>query len=491
MGLIGGVLQPLYGGFPVLLMSPAAFLQKPLRWLSAISRHRATSSAGPDFAYDLCVRHVSPEQRAELDLRSWEVAFTGAERVRAETLDRFATAFAPCGFRRETFFPCYGLAEATLIVSGGARISPPVVESVERPALHRNRVEPAVDGRDEVQRIVGCGHCLPDGRLVIVDPETRLPCPTERVGEIWVSSPSVAQGYWNRSEDTEQTFHARLASSPEGSFLRTGDLGFVKDGELFVVGRRKELIVIRGANHHPPDIERSVEQSNAAFRPAGGAAFSVEVAGEERLVVAHEVERSWMRRLDVEELAAAARRAVAEEHDLQLWTLLLLRPGSLPKTPNGKIRRHACRDRFLSGALELLGEWHAEARGAETGDGRQETGDGGRAAGLRSSVPGLPSAALPTSPVSPTEEGLQDWLLLRLAGYLEVAPEAIDVREPFAAYGLDSSVAVSITGELAEGLGRELDPTLFWEYPCVEAVARYLAAEWPSLAASIAAREGA
>src|SRR2546423_522199 len=255
MGLIGGILQPLYGGFPVTLMSPLAFLQSPFRWLQAISHTKATVSGGPHFAYDLCVRKITPEQRTMLDLSSWNVAFTGAEPIRYETLERFATAFAPCGFRGETFYPCYGLAEATLIVAGGKRTEPPVIKKFEAAGLEQKRaVEVQIeDGATKV--LVGCGHTLPKQTIVIVDPESLTRCPDNHIGEIWVSGPSIAQGYWNRSEETERTFRARLADTGEGPFLRTGDLGFLQDGELFVTGRLKDLIIIRGHNYYPQDIE--------------------------------------------------------------------------------------------------------------------------------------------------------------------------------------------------------------------------------------------
>ena len=357
MGLIGGVLQPLYGGFQVTLMSSVDFLQKPWRWLEAISRYRATTSGGPNFAYELCARKITDSQLASLDLSSWEVAFTGAEPVRAETIDQFATTFAPCGFRREAFYPCYGMAETTLIVSGGLKTAPPVLRSVKAAALAQNQVvvtEPELEGNCT---IVGCGRSLPDQKVIIVDPETKTECPQERVGEIWVSGASVAQGYWHRPQETEQTFGAYLVDTGEGPFLRTGDLGFLRDGELYITGRIKDAIIIRGQNHYPTDIERTVENSHPALRPGCGAAFGVELKGRERLVVVQEVERSYLRRLETKEVVGQLRQAVAREHGLEVYAAVLVKTGSIPKTSSGKIRRYACRTGFQEGSLKVVSDW--------------------------------------------------------------------------------------------------------------------------------------
>jgi acyl-CoA synthetase (AMP-forming)/AMP-acid ligase II len=353
MGLIGGILQPLYGGLPVVLMPSLAFLQKPLRWLQAISRYQATISGGPNFAYELCIRKIKPEPKASLDLSSWEVAFTGAEPVRAETIERFSAAFASCGFRREAFYPCYGMAEATLIVSGGVKSNFPVVRQIEAAALEQNQMVAASGKQEGARTIVGCGQTSADQKIVIVDPETHTLCPPGKVGEIWVCGPSVTQGYWNRPLETEETFRAYLADTGEGPFLRTGDLGFI-DGELFITGRIKDVIIIRGRNHYPQDIELTVEQSHPALLPGCGAAFSVEIDGEERLVVAQEVARTYLRKLDVNEVVRDIRQAVAQHHQLQVHAVLLLNPGNIPKTSSGKIQRQACRAEFLSGSLNVV-----------------------------------------------------------------------------------------------------------------------------------------
>lgn len=354
MGLIGGVLQPIYGGFPVVLMPSVYFLQKPIRWLQAISRDRATTSGGPNFAYDLCLRKVKPGQLASLDLSSWEVAFTGAEPIRAETLEQFAAKFESCGFRKEAFYPCYGMAEATLFVSGGLKTELPVICAVEENALEQNKVIPVCSEETGARKLVGCGRAWLDHKIAIVNPESLNECPSNQVGEIWVSSSSVAQGYWRKPEETERTFNAYIADTGEGPFLRTGDLGFCQNGELFVTGRLKDVIIIRGRNHYPQDIELTVERSHQALRHSCGSAFLIEVKGEDRLVIVQEVERSYLRKLDTENVVRHIRRGVASEHELQVHAVALLKPGSIAKTSSGKIQRHRCRENFLNGTLDVL-----------------------------------------------------------------------------------------------------------------------------------------
>ncbi len=360
MGLIGGVMQPLYGGFLGILMSPVALIQKPLRWLQAISRYKATTSGGPNFAYDLLWRKVTPEQRATLDLSSWEVAFSGAEPIRVETLEQFAAAFEPCGFRARAFYPCYGMAETTLFVSGGLKTAPPIVRHLNRAALERNQVVAAdiqEEGREAIASFVGCGQAWLGDKIAIVDSESLTQCPPNQVGEIWVSGSGVGKGYWNQPEETARTFGAYLADTEEGPFLRTGDLGFLHNGELYITGRLKDMMILWGRNHYPQHIELTVEKSHPALRSNCGAAFSVEVDGEERLVVVQEVERSYLRRLVVDEVVGAIRQAVAKEHIADVYAVLLLKTGSIPKTSSGKIQRRACRARFFDGSLEVVGEW--------------------------------------------------------------------------------------------------------------------------------------
>ena len=356
MGLIGNVLQPMYLGRTCILMSPADFLQKPLRWLQAISRYQATTSGGPNFAYDLCVRRTTPEQRASLDLSSWQVAFTGAEPVRAKTIEQFAEAMKPCGFRREAFYPCYGMAETTLFVTGGLKADYPVIKSVDAEALEQNKIA-AVKKGNGVRKIVSCGKTWLEQEVAIANPETLTRVDDDCVGEIWVKGKSVAQGYWNQPVKTEHTFKAHLADTEEGPFLRTGDLGFIQDGELFVTGRLKDVIIIKGQNHYPQDIELTVEKSHPALRAGCGAAFTVEVKGSERLVIVQEVERSYLRKLEPTEIVDSICQAVTAEHSLRAYATVLIKTGSIPKTSSGKVKRYACRSGFIDGSLNVINDW--------------------------------------------------------------------------------------------------------------------------------------
>jgi acyl-CoA synthetase (AMP-forming)/AMP-acid ligase II len=332
MGLIGGIIQPLYGGFHGVLMSPTAFLKHPLGWLRAIDRFGATTSGGPNFAYDLCVERVKPQDLETIDLSRWKLAFNGAEPVRAATLDRFARTFAPCGFRREAFFPCYGLAEATLIVSGGAAREVPVSSE----ALARDVVEAGS------HTLVSCGPVLGDFELRIVDPLTLLPCEPGKVGEIWLRGPSVVDGYWSGREGFR-----------EDGFLRTGDLGCLVDGELLVTGRLKDLVIVDGRNIYPQDLEASVERAHPTLKAGGGAAFALDGPTAERLVIVHEAERG----APVDEVLAAVRRAIAADHDLAPAAVALLLPGGLPRTSSGKVRRAACREAFVAKSLPVQAMW--------------------------------------------------------------------------------------------------------------------------------------
>lgn len=361
MGLIGNLLQPLYLGILCTLMPPAIFLQKPIRWLQAIARYRATTSGGPNFAYDLCVQKVKPEQLEAIDLSSWDLAFTGAEPIRSPTLERFAEYFAPCGFRREAFYPCYGMAETTLIVSGGLKSEPPIVRAFESSALEQNEAVAASADTSSLRKLVGCGAPLKGFHVAIVHPETGEQLPEGRVGEIWASGDSIARGYWNKPVQTEKSFHARVSGSDGSAYLRTGDLGFLSDGELFVTGRLKDVIIIRGQNHYPQDIELTVEHSHPALRANAGAVFTVERGNGENLVVVQEVDRTHLRNLDAADAIGCIRQAIAADHGLTAAAVALLKTGSILKTSSGKIRRRACREAFSKGELNVVGAWQTRA----------------------------------------------------------------------------------------------------------------------------------
>ncbi|MDJ0582975.1 fatty acyl-AMP ligase [Crocosphaera sp.] len=346
MGLIYGVLQPLYKGIPCYMMSPATFLQSPIRWLQAITRYKGTHSAAPNFAYELCARRITPEQKETLDLSSWQMALNGAEPVRADVLDLFSQAFASCGFEPTAFCPGYGLAEATLKVTAVRTREEINFCKVQTDALRENRVVEAHSEEENQQVLVGCGRTEIDTEIVIVDPNTLTPCSKDEIGEIWVAGKTVAQGYWQREAETAKTFQATLANG-EGPFLRTGDLGFLKDGELFVTGRLKDVLIIRGRNHYPQDIEMTVEQCHRALRPGYGAAFTVETEAKQRLVIVQEVERTYLRKINIKEVEEAIRKAVSQAHGLQVHDIVLIRPATILKTSSGKIQRSRCKEQFL------------------------------------------------------------------------------------------------------------------------------------------------
>lgn len=393
MGLVGGVLKPLFYGRPSVLMSPMAFLQKPVRWLRGISKYQVTISGGPSFAYDLCTSRVTDDEIDELDLTTWEVAFNGAEPIRPATLEAFTERFARVGFRPEAFFPCYGMAETTLIVTGGYKQQRPIIRCFDGKALDEHRVLAANPSEETARRLVGCGHVLLDGEVIIVDAESRKQLPAHQVGEIWVRSPSVGLGYWNKPELSAEAFRARLSDGTQREYLRTGDLGFIDEGELFVTGRLKDLIIVRGVNRYPQDIELTVEQSDARLQAGAAAAFAVEMDDRERLIVVAEVDRT--RRKDWSDVIRAIRRDVTNEHELPPDGVVLVRFQSLPKTSSGKIQRHACREEFLRGSLPAVGKWLAwkSEQGAEASSSQSSPSS---PAATSSSHPAMQAAGIAT-----------------------------------------------------------------------------------------------
>jgi 8-amino-7-oxononanoate synthase len=365
MGLVGGVLMPLFIGRPNVLISPMSFLQKPVRWLRGITKYNVTISGGPNFAYDLCVDKITDEELEGLDLSSWLVAFNGAEPIRSTTLNAFIARFASVGFRSEAYYPCYGMAETTLIVTGSYRQEPPIIRAFDGKALDEHRVVPAAVDEEGARELVGCGHVLPDEEVIIVDPESRKRLPEHQVGEVWVRSQSVGQGYWNKPEITNETFRATTSRGDTG-YLRTGDLGFMDDGELFVTGRLKDLIIVRGVNRYPQDIEQTVERTDPRLQAGAAAAFAVDLNGRECLIVMAEVERA--RHKDWSKVIQAIRGSVTREHELPPDVITLVRFGSMPKTSSGKIQRHACRAAFFEDSLPVIARWTAWSGGEEGAD---------------------------------------------------------------------------------------------------------------------------
>lgn len=362
MGLIGCILWPLYSGGRMVLMSPFAFAQRPVRWLQAITRYRATTSASPNFGYDLCTRKISKADKVGLDLSSWVLALNGAEPVRPATLANFAEAFNGCGFSPRAFYPCYGLAEGTLFVSGGTPGRRPVTRGFRTEDLEERGIAIPSDGTTDDRLLVSCGSSAPDQNLIIVDPQTLTRLPDRHVGEIWLAGPSVAAGYWNQPRETRQTFEAFLADTHDGPYLRTGDLGILDRGLLFVTGRLKDLIIIGGRNIYPQDIEQTVESIHPALKPNGGASFAIDANGQERLVIVHEVTRP--KRVDLGPLLRAIEQQVLDAHDVRPHAIVLIPQGALPKTSSGKTQRAECRRQFLAEELLVLASWSADDRQA-------------------------------------------------------------------------------------------------------------------------------
>jgi acyl-CoA synthetase (AMP-forming)/AMP-acid ligase II len=353
MGLVGGVMQSVYSNFFLGFMSPLDFLQRPCRWLHAMSDYRATFSGAPNFAYDFCVKRISEEEKAGLDLSCWKLAGSGGEPVRADTLKRFAEAFAPCGFRPEASFPGYGLAESTFFICCVPPEEVPRVIYLDAHSLEQNRVKKVSEKTTNCRAVVSNGICVSSCRIMIVDPETLYACGENEVGEIWTSSNSVGLGYWNRAEESEEVFKAYTKDTREGPFLRSGDLGFVDHDQLFVTGRLKDLIIVRGANHYPQDIEKTVEESHSALRKGCGAAFSVEVDDDEQLIVVQEIKKQSIdARIDPVGILSDIRRAIIKNHEITPHEIVLIEPDTIGKTSSGKIQRQRTKFQYIENSLK-------------------------------------------------------------------------------------------------------------------------------------------
>ena len=443
MGLVG-LLYSIFAGAQAVLLSPPHFTQRPIRWLRAISRYGACYSGGPNFGYALCTENISDEDLAELDLSSWNFAYTGAEPIRWSTLVSFADRFARCGLRTTAFYPCYGLAEATLMVSGGRREERPVVRWFDRAALLDDQPRQAKPEITQSIALVGCGRPLLEHEIVIVEPNRFTRLADGQIGEIWVRGPSTSRGYWNRGTETAATFAGRIADQTQPSdYLRTGDLGFVLDGELFVTGRIKDLLIIRGSSHYPQDVEWTVEQSPPAMKSGLIAAFSVLVKDQEELVVVAEVPRSRADKLD--QVVAHVRRSVADAHGLEPHAIVLARVGSVPRTSSGKVRRTLCREQFVTG--ELRGVIHTS------------------------------HATHQVEPQVRSARTIEEKLCAEIAAKLQLAADEVDVDQSLVSFGFSSVQAVQVIRDLSDWLERPLEPTLAWDYPSIRSLSRHLAGE--------------
>ncbi len=458
MGLIGGILTPIYVGSTSYLMSPTTFLRRPQRWLELMTETRAQISGAPNFGYELLVQKTTAEERRAFDLSCWQLAFCGAEPIHPDTLRDFATTFADSGFRQNAFYPCYGMAEVTLLVTGGRGPNAPRLLSLDRTGLRKNRVKRVAASDPHAQELVGCGQPLDGHGVEIVDPRSQEVCDEGQVGEIWVNGPSVARGYWNQEAVNRETFQVQLPSSNGKTFLRTGDLGFQLDGELYITGRLKDVIIIRGRNHYPQDIERTATEAHEAV--GMGAAFSIEENRREQLVVVLQVHREH-RKADFDEVLRVIRAAIVEEHELDPHALQIIKPVSLPITSSGKVQRSRCREQYLGGELAVLAEWSSAPV------------TGGSVA---IAAPQFLTRVLETEP-SELRTELEAWLIEWLTARAELQPGAMQPTTPFTELGIDSLTAVEISQELDQHLQLQLPPMVIWSCPHCAALSEFLVEE--------------
>ncbi|MEX2600603.1 MAG: beta-ketoacyl synthase N-terminal-like domain-containing protein, partial [Balneolaceae bacterium] len=465
-GLVDGLLQPLYNGIPCYILSPLTFLRRPERWLEVISRVRGTHTQAPNFAYEQCVRRIDDELLPTLDLSCMKTASSGGEPIRTETVQGFRDKFAVCGLKPEAVCPAYGLAEATLLVSAKTRTGPPVFSSVDAEAYKNDCIievlpdDPAVRSRT----VTSSGIILDNMDVAIVEGESEQCLPDGVIGEVWVGGDSIGAGYWQHPEESERTFRARLSDDPSrGPFLRTGDLGFVLRNNLYITGRKKDLIIIAGVNHYPQDIEYTVQEADDAIRTDHCVAFSVDVDGEERLVVVAEAAKNLK---DWEPLLTTMRKVISENHEVDLYALQLIRRGTILKTSSGKLRRSGCRNAFLKDKFETRYTWRKESKKPVASE-PKKVSSGTTSTEEQTRITGH----------SIRRHEIEQWLTSRVADQLSLPESSIDVNRPLAEVGLTSRAAVSIVGQLEVWLGiKELSSTLLWEYPTIASLSRHLEA---------------
>lgn len=467
MGLIFGILHPIYIGAPAALMNPTYFLQKPYRWLKLLSDTKAVTSSAPNFAYDLCVDTVKDTDLKNLDLSHWRSALNGAEPVRATTLERFVEKFKGCGFRRDSISPCYGMAETTLFASGGKLSHSPTVLRLITAELQTGKVTNVTHGDDDSfcdlhtssdnspYYAVSCGITWHNHTMAIVNTDTNKRCADGETGEIWIKGASVAQGYWGKAALTKEIFQAYVDDN-DGPYLRTGDLGFVYRDELFVTGRSKDVLIFRGKNYYPQDIELTVSNANAALDNNGGAAFSIMCEQQERLVIVQQVKRTAVRKLDPEAICKDVIQAITEQHGITPYDVVLIKPGRVLKTSSGKIQRQENKRHYLAQQLtplyQLRGSFESETFEPQSAD-------------IFSSHCALEDEQ---------HANLLSLLQSVVAQEVDMDPQSLAVDASFQSLGVDSMKAVRISGELMELHDIELEPTVLYDYPSISKLANYL-----------------
>jgi len=474
MGLIGGVLQPLYAGMTSTLMSPTTFIKRPIRWLQCISENTLVSSGGPNFGFEHCVDNIDDDDISGLDLSHWRVAFNGSEPVRNSTLERFANKFSSCGFKKEAFYPCYGMAEATLFISGGLTSTSPKIVKLDTVELSYNRAVVSQSSHSS-KDFVSCGKPGHGHNLLIVDPKTKIPCSDDQIGEIWLSGASIAKGYLNMNDVSVEIFHAVAKNDSNNRYLRTGDLGFIYQDELFVTGRNKDLIIVRGKNYYPQDIELTVEESHVGLRGFSCVAFSVNMAQEEHLVIVAEVDRQFMRKLNYPDLVEKLRLEIAKQHGINPFSIVFLKPGRLPKTSSGKVQRNETKENFLNNALDPLYSWH---------DDEVEERKKNISRKFTKSQAGILHQKLLSSSVHERPTLIYSLLSEFVSIYFKIELVNIDHKTELATLGLDSLTAFQITNQLEQGLYIKIPQTILWDHTTLGELADYLLNEWSDMQVS-------
>ncbi|WP_159025668.1 non-ribosomal peptide synthetase/type I polyketide synthase [Aquimarina sp. Aq78] len=462
MGLIGNIIQAFYVGFELIIMPPVAFVQKPVRWLKAFSKYRGTISCGPNFAYDLCTNQIKKEDLEGIDLSSWRVAINGSEPIRPDTFDKFALRFEKYGLKKETLFPGYGMAEVTLTVSGCKFDTPPITLELDKRKFHNkeiNVVEPSEDQEDTI-RLMGNGPVIEGLIVKIVDPETKQICDSNQIGEVWVNGESVAKGYWEKEEMTKEIFQAFLKNTngeedkEQGPFLRTGDMGFLYDGELYISGRLKEMMIFNGVNYYPQDLERTVQYAHHDIQNNAGVVFFTNIDEQERLIVVQEIKRTSIRTYSLKSVVSSICQSILEEHELSVHKIILISPGRVSKTSSGKIQRLATKLAYESDTLDgVIDFWERgvisekEENLTSEKDSSQKTNE------------------------------LIKWLQEQIAQELNLTPSRININRSFAELGMTSIQGIRLSGELSRYLNRDVYPTLIYSYSNIVDLAIHLSGE--------------
>ncbi|HMR40460.1 MAG TPA: SDR family NAD(P)-dependent oxidoreductase [Ignavibacteria bacterium] len=467
LGLIFCTLLPLYGGFPCYMMTPESFIQRPVRWLETISKYGSSISGAPNFAYELLANRVSPEEVKTLDLSTWDIAMNGSEPVRADTLEKFVKHFGPAGFKSHYFSSAWGQAETTIIITTTEKDKAPVIKNFDKASIEKHKVKEIPfekDNNENGVRLVGHTMNLLDAKSIIVDPKTLVKCKEDQVGEIWVSGTTVTPGYYEKEKVNKETFAAYTSDTNEGPFLRTGDLGFIQGDQLYITGRYKDLIIIRGQNHYPQDIELTVERSHPALRLGCEAAFSVDVDDDEQLIIVQEINKKFIDKdngkylFDPDEVCKAIRKAVSEEHSLNVFHILLLHPGTVRKTSSGKIQRNDNRNSYQDGSLSVIAQWREGMPNAEF---------------IKDITEDITNKKILTIPES-KDLDLKNWLINKASELLKIRPEDLDMNESFASYGMDSLRAVQLSGYLSMLLKKQIPSAVVYNYPSVNLLLRHL-----------------